>query len=481
MPSADSPALIVARYLKSNNYTQTYEAFIAEAGLPYDAGNVTKGDLDLETLLDEKKNFDIAVKFEKLGVEDANTGWKQPAPTIAKEIDVLPSTSNILSTNVEDFVDEDGSVDEKRRNKSPLMLLRNTQQLLLATTADKRINLLNAGDNTLRTSLSSVHDAPALSTCRLFDNLLLSASMSGQLHLSNLSGKTISQRRDHNKYIVKIATVTHPLRNETIIATAGWDNKVTLYNLPSNDDPPTPPSLPEPFATIPLQTKPEAILFVRHPSNNEPILLLSRTDSNNIFYYSISTPTPRLLGQQNLAPHSNAWVAFTPSSLELCPTDRTLLAVGTSSIPHMKLLIVRLLFPSGDFERSDPQQEGETQLIQSRRALLVAERESAAIQIHATTMAPQTAYSTPAVAWRPDGSGVWVNGDDGAVRGIEASTGKVVCTLRENGHEPGSKVRCLWAGMVRGGAGDGGDGGLQEEREVVVSGGFDRKLIVWGV
>ncbi|KAM3416090.1 hypothetical protein BST61_g9571 [Cercospora zeina] len=468
MPSADSPALIVARYLKSNNYTQTYEAFIAEAGIPHEAGNVTKGDLDLETLLEEKKNFDIAVKFEKLGVEDANTGWKQPAPAIAKEIDTLPSTSNILSTNVEDFVDEDGKA----------------HQLLLATTADKRINVLNAGNNTLRTSLSSVHDAPALSTCRLFDNFLLSASMSGQLQLSTLSGKTISQRRDHNKYIVKIATFTNPLRNETIIATAGWDNKVTLYNLPSNNNTTTPPSLPEPSATIPLQTKPEAILFVRHPSNNEPVLLLSRTDSNNIFYYTISIPKPRLLGQQNLAPHSNAWVAFTPSSLELNPTDPTLLAVGTSSIPHMKLLIVRLLFPSWDLQPAIPQQpEGETQphqppetqLTQSRRALLIAERESAAIQIHSTTMAPQTAYSTPAVAWRPDGSGVWVNGDDGAVRGIEASTGKVISTLRENGHEPGSKVRCLWAGIVR------GDKEGEEEREVVISGGFDRKLIVWGV
>ncbi|PPJ52544.1 hypothetical protein CBER1_10180 [Cercospora berteroae] len=478
MPSADSPALIVARYLKSNNYTQTYEAFITEAGLPYDAGNVTKGDLDLETLLEEKKNFDIAVKFEKLGVEDDNTGWRKPFPANAKEIDVLPSTSNILSANVEDFVDDDG----------------NTQQVLLATTADKRISLLNASNNTLQTSLSSIHDAPALSTRKLFRNSFLSASMSGQLHLSTLSGKTMSQRRDHNKYIVKIATFTNNLCNETIIATAGWDNKVILYNITSSDDTQS-PSLPEPFATIPLQTKPEAITFARHPSNGEPVLILSRTDSNNIFYYTVETSTPRLLGQQNLAPHSNAWVAFTPSALEICPTDETLLAVGTSSIPHMKLLIVRLLFPSWDPEPERPAptslrtslldenltlnpedgtlqgQQQETQASQARRQLVIAEREFAAIQIHSTTMAPQTAYSTPAVAWRPDGSGVWVNGDDGAVRGIEATTGKVVSTLREGGHEPGSKVRCLWAGMVRGEDG--------KEREIVVSGGFDRKLIVW--
>jgi hypothetical protein len=45
--------------------------------LPQDAGAAAAGAIDLETLLDEKKNFDIAVKFEKLGLEDANAGWKQ--------------------------------------------------------------------------------------------------------------------------------------------------------------------------------------------------------------------------------------------------------------------------------------------------------------------------------------------------------------------------------------------------------------------
>jgi len=65
-----------------------------------------------------------------------------------------------------------------------------------------------------------------------------------------------------------------------------------------------------------------------------------------------------------------------------------------------------------------------------------------------------------------------VNGDDGQVRGIDAQSGKVVVTLQE-GHEVGSKVRCLWAGEV-----EGGDGGREE---VLVSGGFDQRLIVWRI
>lgn len=299
--------------------------------------------------------------------------------------------------------------------------------------------------------------------------------MSGQLYLSDSNGRILEKRRDHTKYIVKVVALADK-PSETYIATAGWDNKVVVYR----KDLTTSVEVGEPVAKIPLSSKPEAILLVRHPDNNRPVLLASRTDSSFIFYYSIEEE-PRLLGKQNLAPHSNAWVAFTPSSFELCPTDSTLLAVGTSSIPHMKLLIISLLFPPWEprnataplpstGESQSSEQPPETQASQARAALAIADREAAAIKIHCTTLAPQTAYSTPAVAWRPDGSGVWVNGDDGAIRGIEASTGKIVSTLV--GHEGGTKVRCLWAGLVR----DSGD-----EKEILVSGGFDHKLIVWEV
>lgn len=66
-----------------------------------------------------------------------------------------------------------------------------------------------------------------------------------------------------------------------------------------------------------------------------------------------------------------------------------------------------------------------------------------------------------------------MNGDDGVVRGVEARTGKVVSFLR-GGHEAGSKVRSIWAGWV-------GEGQREGREEWVVSGGFDRRLVVWRV
>lgn len=293
--------------------------------------------------------------------------------------------------------------------------------------------------------------------------------MSGQIVIADLAGNIIEKRRDHAKYVVNVKILDDT--DKPLLASAAWDNKINIYSLPISG----PPTLGDPIATINLPSKPESMLFLQHPESGQPVLLVSRTDSTHLYYYTTEAE-PRLLGRQNLAPHSNAWVAFTPSALAICPVDSSLLACATSAVPSMKLLIARMLIPPWNVETSAPPtilrtsllddnpDATETQASQARVALALADKEEAAIQIHCTTLSPQSAYSTPAVAWRPDGSGVWVNGDDGCIRGIEAVSGKIIATLK--GHEVGSKVRCLWAGNVDG-------------KEWLVSGGFDQKLIVW--
>ena len=134
----------------------------------------------------------------------------------------------------------------------------------------------------------------------------------------------------------------------------------------------------------------------------------------------------------------------------------------------MKLILVRLLFPTLA-DSATTSTTLATQAAQTRQETAVRDRQEAAILTQVSTSAPQTPYSTPKVCWRPDGSGVWVNGDDGIVRGLEAKTGKVVATLAD-GHELGSKIRSLWAGYVD----------FEGSREEwVISGGFDKRLIVW--
>lgn len=352
-------------------------------------------------------------------------------------------------------------------------------------------------------------DSPVLSYVSILrGRYVLMTNMSGHLLLQHGS-RILDSRKDHSKYAVKV--VIHEEQGESDprrfwIATAGWDATVYFYRVEvPNGEHATSLKIGDPVARIKTATNPESLLFVRDVDSEELVLLVSRRDSTYIYYYQVEPtsrtdgplnqdenntlqdqksfiPECRLMGHQNLAPHSNAWVAFSPAHMALSPHDPGLLAVATSTLPHLKVIIVRLLFPSLDSRTtaapsaSSSEDVSVTQASQAFEALALQNREDAAILVQANTFAPQTAYSTPQVVWRPDGSGVWVNGDDAVVRGVETKTGKVVAMLKD-GHDPGYRVRTVWAGYVD--VSCEGEDSVQEEW--VISGGFDKRLVVWKV
>ncbi|KAL9058471.1 MAG: hypothetical protein Q9162_001767 [Coniocarpon cinnabarinum] len=457
-------------------HTNTLEAFLREANLPSDAGATPDNGMTIEQLLDEKRVYDLSQQFEKVDVQnDRHESWSTPAPSLPNEVTTLPHPANILNVSVDDIII--GSADSER-----------LQKILLASNASKSLFVLRPeSPHEVLKSLIMDHNSPILSWRLCLGHFLLTSSMSGHVTLLDLqSMREVWSRRDHLKYVVRLAV--HEDGEGTWLATAGWDAKIFLYYLRSEDLEALSQRVsntwnPEPVASITLPSNPESLLFIRHPELREPVILLSRRDSTFLYYYAIpgdlqasdfNREAPlrhkgltnlTLLGRQNLAPHSNAWIAFTPSALALHPSDPSLIAVATSHVPHMKLIIVRLLLPppspsatENDTNPTAPPPEldattgplhNPAQAAEARRLLAIQDREDAAIQIQMSTMAPQSPYSTPALAWRPNGTGVWVNGDDGVVRGIEARSGKILSVLK-GGHEPGSKVRCLSAGMVEG-------------------------------
>ena len=89
-----------------------------------------------------------------------------------------------------------------------------------------------------------------------------------------------------------------------------------------------------------------------------------------------------------------------PCSIEASPRDPNLLAVATSAVPHTEVMIVRLLLPPMTESRSNI--DGLfAQAAQTRIRLAIQDREAAAIQVHVSTIAPKTPYSTTQVVWRP--------------------------------------------------------------------------------
>ncbi|KAI2789013.1 hypothetical protein POX_e07039 [Penicillium oxalicum] len=498
---------LVARFLRTNAFTETLRAFIREAGLPPDVGQTSGDDthnMTIQSLLEEKKAYDQSVNFERLG--DARgeiVTWKTPSP-YKPTVLCTPSSANLLAASVELW--QDSGPREEASGASGHASSIGPRPLIMSTGADRQMHVLDIKPgNDHVTSFTGLSDSPVLSFVPILEGrFILMTNMSGHLLLQHGSEIALS-RKDHAKYAIKV--IVHEdsdasADSKTLwIATAGWDATIFLYKVTIRlVDEDVTPVIGDPVACIKLASNPESLLFVRHVDSGELILLVSRRDSSHIYYYKAEQipeqnaqqsqsdssqsssqkgpPECRLLGKQNLAPHSNAWVAFSPSHMALSPLDSGLLAVATSSEPHMKVIIVRLLFPRTPAPSDAQEFTAEiavTQASQALEALAVQNREDAAILVQANTFAPQTSYSTPQVAWRPDGSGVWVNGDDGVVRGIEIKTGKVVANLKQ-GHEPGCKVRTIWAGYVDV---PGEDGHAREEW--VISGGFDKRLIVWKI
>lgn len=346
-----------------------------------DIGAASDESITIESILHEKKKFDLSLSFEKLGMGDKDQGWTVKAPIQPMVVSTLPNRSNILSVAVFELV---------------LPSCTGLQPYLAVTTADRQLHLLDArtSELTLVRSYNHFQDSPSLDVIAIDSRYLLIASMSGKLILFDTSsGITVDERKDHDKYVVKLAVWSNG--TSTMVASAGWDARVFVYQMEFSGEF---PRLGAPRATLALPSIPETIAFLTSPEAEVPLLLVARRDSTFLYYYSISTAEHtelKLLGKQNLAPHSNAWVAFTPSDIQICPNDAHLAAVATSSTPHMKLLIVKLMLPpmfsSVLHSDVDPQVLAPaTQASQARAELVISDREEKAILVNVSTLAPQT-------------------------------------------------------------------------------------------
>lgn len=73
---------LVAHFLRTNDFSETLETFIREAGLPADVGQTSGDDSiqwTIQSLLEEKRAFDHSVNFERYGKDSKETDlWSVP-------------------------------------------------------------------------------------------------------------------------------------------------------------------------------------------------------------------------------------------------------------------------------------------------------------------------------------------------------------------------------------------------------------------
>lgn len=215
------------------------------------------------------------------------------APSASTTIE-LPTSANLLQSSVEYLHIGGGS--------------GQAQPLILASTADRRLNVLFPDSKILVRSHTQLQDSPILSYTVIQQRFLICSSMSGKVVVyDSQKDQLVAHRRDHAKYVVHVASWESG--DHVWLATAGWDQKVLLYECRIAEDSIT---FEGPVGTIQLPSNPEALLFRREPDSNSLYLLVTRRDSTFIYYYQIaenellsSSLKPVIIpisGKQNLAP-----------------------------------------------------------------------------------------------------------------------------------------------------------------------------------
>ncbi|KAI5853876.1 hypothetical protein BZA05DRAFT_271706 [Tricharina praecox] len=412
MPASDSPQILIGRYLQSNGYSKSLAAFLEETNLTEE--NLQAKDpttaLTIEKVLDEKRLYDLSLKLEKVEVNDEDPDFTQPYPSIATEITPADiKAANILFVSVVPAL-------------APF-----DDPVIISTAADRSLRLYSAqAPHALFRDFTSPADSAILSVTVVEDKWLLISTMTGRLSLLSAdTGDTVATIRPHEKYAIRV------LYEAPYVISAAYDKTLCLHTLavsPSG----TPSFSSSPSSKLTLATPPEALAMVTLPATKARAIVFSRRDSTSLYYHLLQPTLPFHSERALAAEHS--WISYHAMSIAVHPSNPALLAVATSSVPHMKFLLVEV--------------------------------DSDVVLQELFTGAPQSAYSTAVVAWRPDASGVWLNADEGVVRGLEVKRGKVKATLKAC--DGGEKVRTLWAGDVDG-------------REVLVTGGFDKGLKVWTV
>ncbi|KAK9333892.1 WD40-repeat-containing domain protein [Lipomyces starkeyi] len=429
MPSRDNVHVLVARYLRDNGYNNTLDAFKEELGLEDDM-IPSDHSITLESIIEQKRLFDLSQELVAVTLADNEEDkWHVPYPEFKSILRKSPE-SNILFVSVANLsISTDDLSSDFRR------------PCIITTAADRSLRIFDFYTFELLKVYTHLHSSPILTLLVLNESILLTGGMDGRLVVSNpATGDVITQLKDHTKYLVRIACSN----DRRYVATAGYDKKVNAYSIenPGSDEP---TFRFNKIGTISFPTSPEAIVFVTPEQettieSTPPRLIVSRRDSTFLYYYKLF-PVLSEAARHNLNPDSNSWVSFCAMDIILDPMQSKFLAVATSTVPHMRFMML---------------QSGVDTILKN-----------------AFTKAPQDAYSTPRICWRPHGSGVWCNGDDGIIRGIELSTGNVVVELRH--HE--GKVKAMFAGIIDG-------------REVLVTvgeysadvlGGFDKTIAVWEI
>ncbi|GAO47532.1 WD40 repeat-like protein [Saitoella complicata NRRL Y-17804] len=402
----DSPHAIIAAFLEKFHYTDTLDAFRHETGLGFNDGPKA---LDLEELLGDRRMREMQATMHATHVQDALStlpSWSAPSGEPVKFRETACVHGAVLNAMVVEGMVwlsySDGAVE-----------VRTTQSLDSKNPDHLKVGRFHPHGRS--PVLSMVVDGQFLITGGMDGRILVTdVPRNGGPHVEHV--QTVAK---HGRYVVRLAMSS----DKGFLVSASYDNTVKIF-CRDRASPACPVPAWKEERTITFATQPEAL----HITEDNEVIMAARS-SNLLQCIKLYTGEERTI---NLNAVGDDHVSFSPLDIAPHPQNPNVLAIAT-------------LHPTTPFHR-----------------VVFLDLSQSRVIGDLWTDAPQNEYSTPRVVWRGSGDGIWVNGDDGVLRGYDVSTKRKIGVLA--GHE--GNVKAVWAGTVEG-------------REVVVTGGFDKTVRLW--
>lgn len=410
----------IAHFLKENGYHETLKMFENEHGkqitteLPSDESladiitdrlkylttkplTVSSADLLLSEKLQNLRNTQIK-------------DWSTPYPKASRQI-----------ANCTDLVID--SAQMKMGDKHYILMSTSSKALVVAD--------LETGSVVLR--VSNAIGGVVIRKIVVSTNAVVLCGMQGKAYLCRFSRdmlelKIMAEEQIHARLIVEVRCVRW--NNRDYLVSLGWDFLVKVFQIGEAGFRP----YGDPYKLANQGSCMDACVF-----HDAIVILVGKSEITLLDVIRVDGDQKMALDCRialNDAEFSAS--GFSPMCVRVFSDGHgvPLVAVGTSHEPFMRAIVVSL----SEVGKKDGA---------IHRAQIIA---------NVNTMCPQDKYSQAVLDWRTDGTGLWVLGDDGIVRGVDLSAGKVAVEL--SGHD--GRIKSLSVGSL-----------------FLVTGGTDRKVLQW--
>lgn len=383
----------IAHFLKENGYEETLKTFEKEHGsqistdLPHDEAltdiitdrmkyltTQSSPDSQQDNWLDKDLAQIKASQFKE---------WSVPYP---KKLEQLASLNELIIST--DFFNSNGKA------------------YLIGGTSGKSLVVFDLETGKKVVEIKDVIGKVVIRRIVVSSQYVLLCGMNGKVYVGSFSNEMDSfdilfEEQIHARLITDVSVVLW--KNEDHLVTMGWDFlvkvwKITSYGLQQLGEPYKLASQGTCFDVCTYND----VLYVAVGKNEITLMDVLRMDGS----YQLCLDCRIALNDAEFSASG-----FTPMCIKILNQEGIpLVAVGTSHEPYMRVVIVTLKDVGSD-------------AADIKRNQIIA---------NINTMSPQDKYSQANIAWRYDGSGLWIMGEDGCIRGLDISKQTVAVELKEH-------------------------------------------------